>query len=148
MSADQGQGPSTVASETYVHQVAVSEAAVDELGHVSNLAFIRWVLDAARAHSVKVGWDLPQYRQFGAVFVVRRHEIEYLKPAFVDDVVELHTWIDRWTAATSVRHTTVLRPADQTTLVKAKTVWALMSTETGWPQRIPAQLRQAFAPTD
>jgi acyl-CoA thioester hydrolase len=117
---------------------------VDELGHVSNVSYVRWVQDVAMAHSAHVGWDMPRYHRFGAVFVVRRHEIDYLKPTFAGDVVELRTWIERWTAATSVRRTQILRPADDVDLARAITTWALVREDSGWPRRIPAELSQAF----
>ena len=40
----------------------VAEAAdIDELGHVSNLVYVRWVLDVAMGHSRSLGWDHAQY---------------------------------------------------------------------------------------
>jgi acyl-CoA thioester hydrolase len=57
----------------------VSEAAdIDELGHVSNLVYLRRVLDVAMAHTRARGWDYEQYRALGAIFMVRRHEIDYI----------------------------------------------------------------------
>ena len=51
---------------------------IDELGHVSNLVYLRWVAEVAMAHSRARGWDFPRYRTLGAVFMVRRHEIDYV----------------------------------------------------------------------
>lgn len=97
------------------------------------------------AHSNDVGWPMTRYRELGGVFVVRRHEIDYLRPAYAGDQVELRTWIDKWSAATSMRHTQLVRPADDVELARAVTTWALVRTDTGWPRRIPPELRQAFA---
>ena len=49
---------------------------IDELGHVSNLVYLRWVGDVAMAHSRSAGWDYARYRELGAIFMVRRHEID------------------------------------------------------------------------
>lgn len=66
-------------------------ADIDELGHVSNLVYLRWVLDTALAHSRSVGWDIPQYQQLGAVFVVRRHEIDYIAPVTIGQTITAET---------------------------------------------------------
>lgn len=123
---------------------------IDDLGHVSNIAYVRWVQDVARAHSEALGFGVAAYRDLGVIFVVRRHEIEYLRPAYAGDRIVLRTWIDSWKAATSVRMTSIMRMAQQgegeieIELARARTLWALVSTDTGRPRRIPDAILQAF----
>ena len=124
--------------------IVASSADVDELGHVSNVAFVRWVQEVAKAHSETVGWDVDAYRRLGAVFVVRRHEIDYLAPAFEGDRITIVTWIESWSAATSIRCTRVVRDSDQRELARAATTWALVSVESGRPRRIPREIVDAF----
>ena len=126
-------------------QRLVGDSDIDELGHVSNLNYIRWILDVALGHSKQVGYDYAKYLQLGLVFVVRRHEVEYLRPAFAGDRLELRTWIEKWSAATSVRHTRICRLADGQELVRGVTTWALVSLRDGRPSRIPAKMKAAFA---
>ncbi len=121
----------------------VTDDAIDELGHASNVAYIRWVQDVAKAHSEHVGWTHDAYRQAGVVFVVRRHEIDYLRPVFAGDTLSMVTWIATWSAATSVRRTELVRGDE--VVARAETTWALVSTETGRPCRIPVALKQAFS---
>ena len=40
----------------FVHQVEVVDADIDNLGHASNLVYLRWVQDAALAHSTALGF--------------------------------------------------------------------------------------------
>lgn len=89
------------ASPEFHQQIVAPKSDVDELGHVSNIAYVRWIQEVAKAHSAAVGLDHAAYIGLGAVFVVRRHEIEYLAPAYGGDDVRLITWIEKWTAATS-----------------------------------------------
>src|SRR4051812_31949898 len=77
----------------------VGDEDIDMLGHASNIAYVRWVQDVAVAHSAAVGLDMEGYSQLGAVFVVRRHEIDYLRPVVRGDTLELRTWIDSAFAA-------------------------------------------------
>lgn len=116
---------------------------IDVLGHASNVAYIRWVQDVARAHSEHVGWGHDEYVALGAVFVVRRHEIDYLRPAVRGDDLELATWIEGFKAATSLRVTLIA--CDGVPVARARTTWALVSTDSGRPSRIPAEVRDAFA---
>ncbi len=119
---------------------------IDELGHVSNLVYLRYVQDAAKEHSKVVGWDYEAYLRLGAVFVVRKHEIEYLAPTFEGETLTVTTWIENWSAATSVRRTLIQKGDAE--VVRATTLWAMVSTESGRPRRIPAELREAFAPKE
>jgi acyl-CoA thioester hydrolase len=117
---------------------------VDVMGHVSNLVYIRWVIEIAEAHSAAVGWNFDAYQELGGAFVVRRHEVDYLRPAFAGDAIALETWVESWKAASSIRCTTVLG-ADGTALARGRTQWAFVDMERGRPVRIPAALREAFA---
>jgi acyl-CoA thioester hydrolase len=122
--------------------ITASAADIDELGHVSNLVYVKWVLDVAMAHSRSVGWDHPQYRALGAVFVVRRHEIDYVAQVREGETLSAETWVEDWRAASCVRKTE-LRRGDQL-VARGATRWALISLTNGRPQRITDELRALF----
>ena len=69
----------------YLLRVRAAPADIDGLGHVSNLVYLRWVLDAALAHSTAKGLDEAAYKARGQGWVVRRQEIDYLRAAFEGD---------------------------------------------------------------
>src|SRR5690242_11781955 len=48
-----------IVPEVAVHslELIVEEADIDELGHASNIAYVRWIQAAAIAHSAAVGLD-------------------------------------------------------------------------------------------
>lgn len=136
------------AAVTYEEELVAPAEDVDELGHVSNLAYVRWIQEIAKAHSRHVGWDYAAYLRLGAVFVVRRHEIDYLAPVFAGERVRLVTWVSAFSAATSTRRTRVLRAGPDAAVrevARASTLWALVATEGGRPRRVPKELRAAFA---
>jgi acyl-CoA thioester hydrolase len=89
--------------------ITADDADIDELGHVSNLVYLRWVLDAATAHSAALGWTYAKYRELGAVFVVRRHEIDYVAPVLAGEQLVATTWLASWKQASCVRATELLR---------------------------------------
>ncbi|GAC1299658.1 MAG: thioesterase family protein [Polyangiales bacterium] len=129
----------------FVYTVTAGVEDIDELGHVSNIVYVRWIQEAARAHSEKVGWDSSAYQEHGGVFVVRKHEIEYRAPAYANDVVALTTWVESWSGASTVRKTRIVRASDGVELARASTQWAFVVISTGRPTRIPAVVVQAFA---
>src|SRR5258708_28797387 len=106
-----------VLSEIFRHEIVVVPGDIDVLGHASNITFVRWIQDSALAHSAAVGLDVGAYKELGAVFVVVRHEIDYARPALVDDGLEARTWVTRvmaakrLRAAASARHTHRQMPA-------------------------------------
>jgi len=117
---------------------------IDELDHVSNLVYLRWVQEVAMAHSVHVGWDHPQYRALGAVFVVRRHEIDYVVPVLEGEEVELVTWVAWWKAVSTERRTIIRRVRDGQVVARAATLWAFIDFATGRPRRISHEVKVAF----
>ena len=129
--------------------IEVGEDDIDMLGHASNIAYLRWVQDVAVAHSATVGLDMEGYSQLGAVFVVRRHEIDYLRPVLRGDRLELRTWIDSASAAKCKRATEIVKTgtADSAGVVvsRAMTTWGFVELATGRPTRIPDSVRVAFS---
>lgn len=134
-------------ANAFTHSFVVPDSDIDDLGHAGNVAWVRWVQDAATAHSTSIGLDLSGLRQLALLFVVRRHDIEYLSPAFVGETIDALTWIESVRGATSVRRTLFRRPSDGALLARAATTWVLVSIPTGRPTRIPAELgvRYGFA---
>jgi acyl-CoA thioester hydrolase len=131
-------------SPRFRRQVVAEPGDIDELDHVSNITYVRWLQLAATGHSAAVGWDSAAYRALGSVFVVRRHEIDYRAPAYAGDRIELCTWVESWRTASSVRRTDITRLDDGALLASAATQWALVSFDGGRPRRIPDELRRAF----
>jgi acyl-CoA thioester hydrolase len=115
---------------------------IDELGHVSNLVYLRWVLDVAMAHSRARGYDFEAYRALGAVFVVRRHEIDYVAQVTIGQALLASTWVDSWKLASCVRKTELVRGGQ--VVARAATTWAMINLASGRPQRIPDALLAAF----
>jgi acyl-CoA thioester hydrolase len=135
------------APSPFVLATQVGDDDIDMLGHASNIAYLRWVQDVALAHSAAVGLDMEGYSQLGAVFVVRRHEIDYLRPVVRGEQLELRTWIDSASAAKCKRATEIARVGSPEVVVvaRAMTTWGFVELATGRPTRIPDSVRIAFS---
>lgn len=126
-------------------RLVVGPEDIDAQGHVSNVRVVDWLNRAAIAHSEAVGLDLARYRALGGTFVVRRHEIDYLAPAFEGDEVVVHTWVVSCRRARAERRHEMRRASDGRALARGFNVWAWVDLE-GRPARMPAEVEAAFAP--
>jgi acyl-CoA thioester hydrolase len=119
----------------------VEAADIDDLGHVNNVVYLRWVQDVAAAH-----WEsatTPAERA-GIGWVVLRHEIDYKHPAKAGDEVIARTWVGPPAAATFERHTEISRAADRRVLAQARSLWCPVNPKTGRVQRIDPALHDRF----
>ncbi len=120
--------------------------AIDVQGHVGNLAYVGWMQDIAIEHSEVVGWPMSRYLELGAGWVVRSHFIEYLRPAFADEVVGAHTWVPRFDQRSTPRRYLFVRESDRAVLARAETAWVFVDLTTGRRRPIPPELLAAFDP--
>ena len=123
-------------------EVTVPKADIDALGHASNIAYVRWIQDAALAHSTAVGLDVEAYRDLGAVIVDRRHEIDDLRSVLAGERLVLRTWIDSVSAAKCKRATEIHRGTQL--VASSVTTWGFVEIASGRPTRIPISVRTAF----
>jgi acyl-CoA thioester hydrolase len=123
----------------FSHSFSVDPADIDELEHVNNVAYLRWIQDVAVAHWNDAVDDEHKEKCF---WVVVRHEIDYKKPAFAGEEVTATTWVGEWTAVTCERFTEIRRGDEL--LVKGRTVWCMCDRETTKPVRISIELRERF----
>ena len=124
--------------------ITAEPADIDELGHVSNVVYLRWVQEVAIAHSTALGWDGTAYQRLGASWVVRRHEIDYVVPVLVGERVVLTTWVEAIKGASCVRKTRMARSADDAVVCRASTTWAFIDLARGRLIKIPDELRRDF----
>ena len=126
----------------FVHEVEVLEGDIDNLGHASNLVYLRWVQDAALAHSTALGFPEQAYIARGQAWVVRKHEIEYVRAAVAGDRLRIETRVTTMKAANSLRKTEIFRASEL--VCRASTDWVYVDLSRGRPARIPEDVRSAF----
>jgi acyl-CoA thioester hydrolase len=120
--------------------------AIDQQGHVSNLAYVAWMQDLAIEHSAAAGWPMARYLELGAGWVVRSHFVEYLLPAYAGDVIEAHTWVPEFNQRSTPRRFLFLRAADRRPLARAETRWVFVDLASGRRRPLPDDLLGAFEP--
>ncbi|MDG1195479.1 MAG: thioesterase family protein [Polaribacter sp.] len=115
----------------FILTITVSAEDIDNLQHVNNLVYLKWMDKIATTHWTHLTKNnpLPQY-----VWVVMRHEIDYLKQASLGDEIIVKTWVGETKGITSIRFMEFYKK--NVLLVKAKTIWAMLDSKTLKPVRI------------
>jgi acyl-CoA thioester hydrolase len=134
------------APEVFVLEKTATET--DGQGHVSNVTFVHWMLEAATGHSTAVGLTPEAYDALGCMFVVHRHDILYLRPALPGTRIEVRTWVVNFKGATTRRCYHMIDADHGDDLLRATTDWAFVNTKTGRPTRIPPEVKNAFSTYD
>jgi acyl-CoA thioester hydrolase len=130
------------AGDRFEIRLKVVPADIDQLGHVNNIVYLRWVQEAAVAHWRAVA---PPADQEALFWVVVRHEIDYKRPALPGDEVAAYTWVGAATRRTFERHTELVRVSDGRLLAKAVTLWCPMDAKTGRPTDVSDEVRRLFS---
>lgn len=130
--------------QVFVSELRVGATALDVHQHVNNQEYLRWLQEVATTHCEQQGWPMARVMATGASWYVKSHFIEYLRPALLDDVIVIATWLSEFNERNCVRHTRFLRQRDGRVLAQATTHWAFVSLANGRPLRIPAEIRQDF----
>ena len=126
----------------YEMSIFVQHSDIDELGHVNNVVFLKWVQDVAIAHWSAVATD-EQKRTL--LWVVARHEIDYKRPAYEAETIIARTWVGGATHRLFERHTELLRRSDRKILAKALTLWAPIDIITKGTVRAPSDVYRMFS---
>jgi acyl-CoA thioester hydrolase len=123
--------------------VEVAPSAIDANGHANNVEYLRWMQEAAWSHSDVVGCTAAT-RSAGATWVVRSHHVEYLRPAFAGDAVEVRTWVADFRRAFSLRKYELVRRGDGALLARGETDWVFVDASSGRPRSVPEPIRALF----
>lgn len=115
-------------------------ADIDELGHVNNAVYVRWIQDMATAHwrAVARPEDVDRY-----VWVVTRHEIDYRRATRLGERLTARTWVGEPQGARFDRFVEIVG-ADGSVRVSARTVWALVELGSMRPIRIQREVAAPF----
>lgn len=107
--------------------------AIDELGHVNNAVWVQWIQQVATGH-----WDAaaPQNHKDAYIWVVVRHEIDYLRALGPGETVTARTWVADKPQGAKFDRFMEFTGADGTVHVRARTVWALLDKASGRPLRV------------
>jgi acyl-CoA thioester hydrolase len=130
---------------SFTTRVRVRYAETDAAGVVYHANYLVW-LEVARIDLLReLGHPVNQIEARGVVMPVVEANVKYLRPARLDDLVEVALWVDAVGPATFSFRYEVAR--DGLLLATAWTRHAVCERSSGRAMRIPAWLRELFAGT-
>lgn len=131
--------------DPFVIDITVNCDDIDGLGHANNAVYVSWLERCAWRHSQYLGLDLSEYRRLDRAMAVLRHEIDYLAAAYENEELQLATWIVESDHRLKMsRHFQLIRPADATTLLRARTTFVCIELSSGRPKRMPAEFIEGY----
>ncbi len=128
--------------QIYEKKVIVSKEDIDFNGHVNNLKYLEWMIDAAIKHSESLGFTPETYKKIGSTWFVKSHHIEYKHPAFLGDELIIKTWIDEVGKITSKRKYEIYK--NDILLAYGETEWVFVDIKTHRPKKIPQDLIEKY----
>ena len=122
-------------------EITVTAEDIDSLNHVNNVVYVQWMDTVAFNHWAFLTYKnpLPEY-----VWVVLKHEVEYLKQAVLGDVITVKTWVGETKGFKSERLMEFYK--QNQLLVKAKTIWGMLDAKTSKPSRIRENVLKVLQP--
>jgi acyl-CoA thioester hydrolase len=114
---------------------------IDELGHVNNAVWVQWMEQIAVAHWRRAA---DARHQDSYVWVVVRHEIDYLRAAHESDRITARTWVGDAPQGARFDRFVEFTGADGKACVRAKTQWAIIDKALGRPIRVPPDVIAPF----
>ncbi|WP_265528575.1 acyl-CoA thioesterase [Sphingomicrobium marinum] len=114
---------------------------IDELGHVNNAVWVQWIQDVATAHwnSAADPAHVDAY-----VWVVVRHEIDYLRALKEGETATARTWVGEAPRGARFDRYMEFLDANGKALVKARAQWAIIDKASGRPIRVPKEVAAPF----
>ena len=114
---------------------------IDELGHVNNAVWVRWVQDIATEHWRAVA-DPAVVDAY--VWVVTRHEIDYRGNVGPGEEVVATTYIPGVPKGARFDRCVDFHDGSGRLLVAVRSTWAMIDRATQRPQRIRAEIAAPF----
>jgi len=123
------------------HTLTVEADAIDFMGHVNNLVYLRWAGEMAERHWQTVA---SAEMQAAGLWIVLRHEIDYHRELKLGDAVELRTWVDPVKGVRCPRHVDIRKAGADKPSAKVLTTWTFIDAATHRPKRLPAEMIALF----
>lgn len=114
---------------------------IDELGHVNNAVWVRWIQDVAVAHWTAVA--APEHRD-AYIWVVTRHEIDYRGNVSAGETVTAETWVPEPPKGARFDRHMRFTDADGRVKVEAVSTWAMLDRATGRLVRVRPEIAAPF----
>jgi acyl-CoA thioester hydrolase len=125
------------------YPVGIVPGDIDHMGHVNNSVYLKWVQEAVVRYWEKIA---PADAVASHLWVALKHEINYRRPAFLEDNVVADVIADRMHGARAFFTTIVRRGGD--VIAEVKSTWCCLDATTRKPARLGANVTDRFIARD
>lgn len=126
----------------FSHKFRVQADAIDMNNHVNNAYYLIFMQEAAMAHSNFVGDTFESQLQNGSTWVVKRNEIDYIEQIFLNDEIEIKTWTNQESKASSKRFFEFIKEGK--IVASAVTTYVYFDLNKKRPKAIPPELTALY----
>ena len=125
----------------FTRNFTASPADIDELGHVNNAVWVKWIQEMATSH-----WQAVAAPKHIAAYhwVVTRHEIDYRGNIAAGESVTARSWIESAPKGAQFDRRVDFVDAKGKVIVRANTTWAMIDTKTGRLVRVRPEVAAPF----
>ena len=128
-------------NSVYTTKRIVTSSEIDDLNHVNNVVYVKWMDEVAFEHWALLTKDNPLPE---VIWVVVRHEIDYLKQAAIGDEITINTWVGGSKSFKSERFMEFY--SNGKLLAKALTIWGMLNAKNYKPVRITESILNVLKP--
>jgi acyl-CoA thioester hydrolase len=128
-------------ASVFHHSILVKSEDIDNMNHVNNVVYLRYAQEVAEAHWFAKGTEEIRKR---FLWVVLRHEIDYLTPAALGHEILGKTWVDDPKGPKIIRHVEFFNVTINKISARVKTTWCLLDATTLRPKRIEGEMIDFF----
>ena len=126
---------------SFRHAIAILPSDIDHMGHVNNSVYLKWVQDAVVDYWQSVA---PPDAVAQHLWVALKHEITYLKPTFLADIVVAEVVAEKVEGARAFFRTIVRRGED--VLSEIQSSWCCLDAVSLRPARLARDVVTRFLP--
>ncbi|NQU33353.1 MAG: acyl-CoA thioesterase [Bacteroidetes bacterium] len=102
---------------------------IDELNHVNNIRYLEWVQDISKEHWFRAIEGKIHPKKY--IWVIASHHLDYLRPALLNDELEIETFVKDFEGKFSHRTVRVKNKETGKLLFKSLTKWCLVEVSSG-----------------
>ena len=118
---------------------------IDQNGHVNNAVYLNYAEALTVEHAEASGYGRLWSEAHNGGWVIRRHEIEYLRPAVMGDELDLTVRVELVRGVRGVRRTSIQRLPDGAPIANILSEWVWVRLSDGRPARVPSELVEVAA---
>ncbi|MBN2364609.1 MAG: acyl-CoA thioesterase [Calditrichaeota bacterium] len=115
----------------------------DSYGHVNNATYLNYLEFARMSALFEKGFSLDSMKKNGYLVVIRRIEIDYKFPLYMNDEVFIKTFASEARKTSGTFTQQIFRAENNQLAAEARVTWVFID-QGGQPISIPAEIQEAF----